>query len=571
MKKLFLLIVLGLFFASPSLAAEFYIDAANGNDSDAGTEAAPWKTLSMISGTNISSGDIVYLKGDFTPTTAVLLDSTIQGSDYQNHTVIRNWEGESPTIKLDATLTNGMFYVTGNNYTISGLEFHNNGTYLASSIAVNIRQNQQYVNVESCTFRDAENAVQGGASISFITVEESTFYDNEEAIFFHSGENMTIMGNEVYDNTSRAIMVMMTSTNNVFANNLIYNNTGAVGIYPGSVNSNVVVMNNTIVNNNYGVACEGYGDGVLVKNNIISESTTAAIAHYELSPMVYDYNLYYGNANMALVISVPYALTTYSTFNDWQALGFDEHSLEGDPSLDSDYHLQDGSPAIDAGLDVSDWIENDIDGNDRPWGDAWDIGADEYQYLIAPTNPALVTRKVYQADLAWDEVNQADSYEVRYRKGNATSYETTISTENSVTLENLVQAGKYFWQVKAVNGAIESDWSTEKRVITYPRKVLKSEYRVKEKKRKQVKIQIDSMEKRITGFNVLYYKKVNGKWKKQGYKKIANKSSQNYSAGWITGLKPDTKYKYRVKARRVVGSKKFLGYKTTFKYFTTLE
>jgi hypothetical protein len=50
--------------------------------------------------------------------------------------------------------------------------------------------------------------------------------------------------------------------------------------------------------------------------------------------------------------------------------------LTGDPKLDATYHLQAGSAAIDAGVDAG--VTTDIDGEARPWGQGYDIGADEY-------------------------------------------------------------------------------------------------------------------------------------------------------------------------------------------------
>jgi hypothetical protein len=58
------------------------------------------------------------------------------------------------------------------------------------------------------------------------------------------------------------------------------------------------------------------------------------------------------------------------------------HSLyDQDPQfvdpVSGDYHLMDGSPAIDAGTPHS-APAFDIDGDARPQGDGYDIGADEY-------------------------------------------------------------------------------------------------------------------------------------------------------------------------------------------------
>jgi hypothetical protein len=48
------------------------------------------------------------------------------------------------------------------------------------------------------------------------------------------------------------------------------------------------------------------------------------------------------------------------------------------PSPSLDLHLRDGSPKIDAGVAVGDDAPTDVDGNPRPSGNAFDIGADEF-------------------------------------------------------------------------------------------------------------------------------------------------------------------------------------------------
>jgi len=60
------------------------------------------------------------------------------------------------------------------------------------------------------------------------------------------------------------------------------------------------------------------------------------------------------------------------------------NSLTGDPKLDATYHLQVGSAAIDAGVDAG--VTTDIDGDTRPWGAGYDIGADEFRkwYVYLP-------------------------------------------------------------------------------------------------------------------------------------------------------------------------------------------
>jgi hypothetical protein len=60
------------------------------------------------------------------------------------------------------------------------------------------------------------------------------------------------------------------------------------------------------------------------------------------------------------------------------------NSLSGDPKFvnpaEGDYHISAGSAAIDTGVDAG--VTDDIDGNRRPVGVGYDIGADEFGYWI---------------------------------------------------------------------------------------------------------------------------------------------------------------------------------------------
>jgi hypothetical protein len=56
------------------------------------------------------------------------------------------------------------------------------------------------------------------------------------------------------------------------------------------------------------------------------------------------------------------------------------HPVAGDPLLDADYHLQSGSAAIDTGVNAG--VRVDIDGDPRPIGAGYDVGADEYGFPV---------------------------------------------------------------------------------------------------------------------------------------------------------------------------------------------
>ena len=67
------------------------------------------------------------------------------------------------------------------------------------------------------------------------------------------------------------------------------------------------------------------------------------------------------------------------------------HSIVGNPLFaDSLGHLSAGSPAIDHGIDVG--INVDLDGNPRPSGAGFDIGAYEFQVVIRKLFLPLIRR-----------------------------------------------------------------------------------------------------------------------------------------------------------------------------------
>ena len=88
------------------------------------------------------------------------------------------------------------------------------------------------------------------------------------------------------------------------------------------------------------------------------------------------------------------AYGTYISLASWQAQGWDEHSfvaVKDDLFVDAgadDYQLKASSPAIDAGTTLAD-VTDDIAGNSRPAGAAYDIGAYEYGGTPMATMPVI--------------------------------------------------------------------------------------------------------------------------------------------------------------------------------------
>jgi parallel beta-helix repeat protein len=156
-------------------------------------------------------------------------------------------------------------------------------------------------------------------------------------------------------------MILSSGEGSAAYNNLVYNNTGGgIDLDYGDINSRV--FNNTVVGNSYGIKIGTGSSGAVIKNNIVFGNGTDTIA----------------NSGGAILSN--------------NLVGVDPAfvSLSG-----TDFHLQSRSPAIDTGVAISE-VTTDFDGNARPAGSAYDIGAFEYGGLTVPAPLPSTTFKIGQ-------------------------------------------------------------------------------------------------------------------------------------------------------------------------------
>jgi hypothetical protein len=158
----------------------------------------------------------------------------------------------------------------------------------------------------------------------------------------------------------------------------VWNNI-ALGRYSGS---NASAFCSKLTNDETGV----------IKNNIfvstVNSSVPIRLTQTGLTTSKVDYNLLYSTSTVVAEIT-----GSNRTWTQYQALGYDAHGINDDPNLDSadDYRLKVTSPAIDAGTSFSGYFTTDRDGNARPDGLAWDMGAYEYQSGSATATPTVTS------------------------------------------------------------------------------------------------------------------------------------------------------------------------------------
>ncbi|MFZ3167425.1 MAG: DUF1565 domain-containing protein [Candidatus Methanoperedens sp.] len=157
-----------------------------------------------------------------------------------------------------------------------------------------------------------------------------------------------------------------------FYQNIAYNNSGSAMVISwyskGPVN-NITILGNTFYNNGYGGQSRGGIDleydkatGTVVRNNIVSQNKEFQIMSKDADAII-DHNLIDG----------------YKGYYPEETRGI--VYIEGNPqfvnSANADFHVKSTSPSIDKGSPDGEY-NVDFDGNFRPVGAGYDIGAFEY-------------------------------------------------------------------------------------------------------------------------------------------------------------------------------------------------
>jgi len=154
--------------------------------------------------------------------------------------------------------------------------------------------------------------------------------------------HFTVTNNVIAHNSTEGIMLWEPPLQGLIAHNTIAYNGGMGGIYLANGYVTPTIVNNIVVSNTYGIYAHADASGTLDHNDVWGNTAQ-------------DYDL-------------PGALEP------------GPHDIQADPRLvnpaGDDCHLRFGSPCIDVGVDAG--VTTDLNGDPRPLGAGYDIGADEY-------------------------------------------------------------------------------------------------------------------------------------------------------------------------------------------------
>ncbi len=437
-------------------AATYYVDQAHvaASDSNAGTnQVAPWKTLDKAFAT-VAPGDTVYVKGSTNPASPdAIYDRSgkaglgiVTAGAPGNPITFAVWGGH--TVILEGNMSNyGIDLNNASHHRIDGFLIRKfskaaEGHGAATDVVIENCEFTQTAqtglrlrNVTDFVMRDcyvhhcweAGISVRGGFNVTFERVESSYNSDGQgeagDGDGFHSlggGDNHTYIDCVARGNSEDGFDLTVNSTligciaegqtacniklwrrdddnyapkTMTIINTLVYN-AGQAGIKvsrgPGMNLYNCVVYNNR----EEGVAFRGIVHSVgptsvtsNIVNCIIAENGWEGIEVLQSGPntnnVLADHNLYYSNGRANAGVASD---TNAATGQD---------PLFANP-IAADFHIGPTSPARDQGTTLAQ-VTTDFEGDSRPQGAAYDIGADEY---VAPAS--VVGRHVFYNNSYFD-------------------------------------------------------------------------------------------------------------------------------------------------------------------------
>lgn len=419
------------------LQGAVYCVAPTGDDSNPGTLEQPWRTIQRAADTLVA-GETVYIRAGVyeervLPQNSGSTGQPITYAAYPGETV--TIDGSSITLPDDLA---GLFEIAGrNDIRITSLRVVNAGPF-ANNAAILV-SDSSHITVENCTtFHTASSGIGVWGSQHILvdgnTVEQAGLGGGQECITVAGTSGFEVRNNAVLDCQKEGIDAKDGSSNGLIVGNVV-GRPRAVGIYVDAwdkpthditVSRNLVfdsaesagftvasemggLLSNIRLENNIAYHNHTYGieisrcctesrpmDGIVIVNNTLYENGNGAdwgggiiadnaqAQHVVIRNNIASQNLTF---QIAVAADVPAGNMTVDHnlidgYRGYEDEVYGDDYVEGDPRFvdasAADFHLRSGSPAIDRGS-AAQAPDEDWDGDFRPIGAGYDIGADEWQ------------------------------------------------------------------------------------------------------------------------------------------------------------------------------------------------
>jgi len=409
-----------------SHGTDYYV-SVQGNDTNPGTTAQPFRTITRAYSLATAGTTIIVKPGVYTDYTSgwglrlgksgtaanpITLRSQIRGQAVIDG---GNLSNRNKAIYLDGSYNiidgfeirggpKGGITIWGNYNQICHNDIHHNGN---AAITSTYGQDGVY----------SDRSTRDNKYIGNLIRDNGRTGSNLDHALYLCGDNELVINNVMIRNAAYGLhLAGYTTVSNLKAYNNIIAYNGKSGIILWMAFSGVDIKNNIIFQNGrYGIdSNDAHGSGVVVDRNLVYGNGSG---NYNFTRDGSDYTYTLGTT----IASAPLFVNSTSA-------GFDAH-------------LSAGSPAINGALNLSSIFTTDLDGVIRPASGAWDLGAYKYGVtdttapavsLTAPANNATISGlSVAVAANASDNIGVAG---VQFKLNGANLGAEDTSSPYSVTL-----------------------------------------------------------------------------------------------------------------------------------------
>jgi parallel beta-helix repeat protein len=257
-----------------------YVSASSGNDSNAGSETAPWRTLAKAV-SSVVPGDVV------------VLEPGTYGASGTTTNFERSGSSAAPIVFTSApgserAVIHGYVRVTASHVRLDSLVFDGPTGDIVAKTTENPKGEQVQVSimhgtdVELSNSEVRESAWHAGVFVSNaanVRILSNYVHDNGDAstganldhgIYWCSGGSGIVKNNKIEDNVAWGVHLYPNATNVVVSHNTITGN-GKGGVIVANESSDNQILNNVVTNNNgYGIrAYELSGSGNVARENLL--------------------------------------------------------------------------------------------------------------------------------------------------------------------------------------------------------------------------------------------------------------------------------------------------------------